>query len=91
MPLRRMLEGRNFDPKAAAVIVKAFNEIIDELYLRTPAERERAARIVIRLAAKEAELDVAKLRDEVVSLLRGERGFYATLPQGEVAMPASTP
>ena len=72
MPLRRILEGRNFDPKAAAVIVEAFNEIIDELYLRGPAERERAARIVIELAAKEAELDVAKLRDEAVDLIRNE-------------------
>ena len=72
MPFRRMLEGRNFDPKAAAVIVEAFNEIIDELYLRSPAERERAARIVIELAAKEAELDVAKLRDDTVRLLRQE-------------------
>ena len=72
MPLRRMLEGRNFDPKAAAVIVEAFNEIIDELYLQSSAERERAARIVIELAAKEAELDVAKLRDDTVRLLRQE-------------------
>jgi hypothetical protein len=73
MPLRPMLEGRNFDSKAAAVIVEAFNEIIDELSLRTPAERERAARIVIQLAAIEAELDVAKLRDDTVRLLRQEK------------------
>ena len=44
MPLRRVLEGRNFGPKAAAVLVEAFNEIIDELDLRTIADRERAAR-----------------------------------------------
>ena len=53
MPLRRMLEGRNFDPKAAAVIVEAFNETIDELDLRSAADREKAARIVIELAAIE--------------------------------------
>ena len=70
--LRRMLEGRNFDSKAAAVLVEAFNEIIDELDLRTIADRERAARIVIELAAKEAELDVAKLRDEAGDLIRNE-------------------
>ena len=60
MPFRRMLEGRNFDPKAAAVLVEAFNEIIDELDLRTPADREKAAKIVIELAVKEANLDVAR-------------------------------
>ncbi len=74
MPFRRMLEGRNFDPKAAAVLVEAFNEIIDELDLRTPADREKAARIVIELAVKEANLDVARLRDEAVSLMRRESG-----------------
>jgi hypothetical protein len=36
MPLKRMLEGRNFDSKAVAIIVQAFNQIIDELDLRTP-------------------------------------------------------
>ena len=64
MPLRRMMEGRNFEPKAAAVLVEAFNEIIDELDLRTLSDRERAARIVIELAASKPTLDVAKLRDE---------------------------
>ena len=64
MPLRRMMEGRNFEPKAAAVLVEAFNEIIDELDLRTRSDRERAARIVIELAASKPTLDVAKLRDE---------------------------
>ena len=39
--LRRMLEGRNFDPKAVAILVEAFEGIVDELYLRTPAERRR--------------------------------------------------
>ena len=70
--LRRMLEGRNFDPKAAAVLVEAFNEVIDELDLRTIADRERTARIVIELAASKPTLDVAKLRDEAVDLMRRE-------------------
>src|ERR1700733_5968084 len=30
--LRRMLEGRNFDPKAVAILVEAFEGIVDELY-----------------------------------------------------------
>ena len=72
MPLRRMMEGRNFEPKAAAVLVEAFNEIIDELDLRTISDRERAARIVIELAASKPTLDVAKLRDEAGDLIRNE-------------------
>ena len=70
--LGRMLKGRNFEPKAAAVLVEAFNEIIDELDLRTPAERVKAAKIVIELAASKPTLDVAKLRDEAVDLIRRE-------------------
>jgi hypothetical protein len=78
MPIKRMLEGRNFSPEAAAILVEAFNEIIDELDLRAVAEREKAARIVIELAASEAELDVAKLRDEGVRQMRreGARGRW---------------
>ena len=72
MPLKRMMEGRNFEPKAAAVLVEAFNEIIDELDLRTLSDRERAARIVIELAASKPTLDVAKLRDEAGDLIRNE-------------------
>jgi hypothetical protein len=73
MPLRRMLEGRNFDPKAAAVIVEAFNEIIDELNLRADADRERAARVVIDLAQARTTLDAAELRNDAVPLIREER------------------
>jgi hypothetical protein len=72
MPIRRMLDERNFDPKAAAILVEALNEIVDELDLRTPAEREKAARIVIELAAGKATLDVARLRVEAVDLMRSE-------------------
>jgi hypothetical protein len=72
MPLKRMLEGRNFDSKAGAIIVQAFNETIGELDLRTPAERVKAAKIVIELAAKEADLDVARLHNETVRLMRDE-------------------
>ena len=72
MSFRRMLEGRNFDPKSAATLVEALNEIVDELYLRSPAERERAARIVIELAAGKTTLDVARLRDEAVRKMRRE-------------------
>ena len=52
MSPRRMLEGRTFDLKAAAALVEAFNGVVAELDLRTLAERERAAKIVIALAAR---------------------------------------
>jgi hypothetical protein len=31
MPIRRMLEGRNFDPKAIAILVEAFDAMVAEL------------------------------------------------------------
>ena len=70
MPLGRMMEERNFDSKSAVILVEAFNEIIDELDLRTIADRERAAKIVVELAASKTALDVAELRDEAVDLIR---------------------
>jgi hypothetical protein len=71
MPIWRMLEGKNFGPKAVAVLVEALNEIVEELDLRTVADRERAARIVIELALGRAILD-AKLRDDAVRIMRKE-------------------
>jgi hypothetical protein len=68
--LRRMLEGRNFDPKAVAILVEAFEGIVDELYLRTPAEREKAATILISLASAQATLDAAELRDKAIASMR---------------------
>ena len=50
MPIRRMLEGRNFTPEAAAILVEAFGGMVEELDLQAAADRERAARIIIRLA-----------------------------------------
>jgi hypothetical protein len=67
-----MLEGRNFDSKSAAILVKAFDGIVDELYLRSPAERDKAARIVIELAAGKATLDATRLRAEAVRLIQNE-------------------
>lgn len=34
MPIKRMLKGRNFSPQSAAILVKAFNDVVDELDLR---------------------------------------------------------
>jgi hypothetical protein len=70
MPIRRILEGRNFDPKAVAILVDAFDALVAELDLRTIAERERVAKIVIGLAAATATLDARNLRDDAVRLIR---------------------
>jgi hypothetical protein len=78
--LRPMLEGRNFDPKAVAILVEAFEGIVDELYLRTPAEREKAATILISLARAQPTLDIAELRDDAVRLMRQETA------QGDAAL-----
>lgn len=72
MPIKRMLKGRNFNPQSAAILVKAFNDIVDELDLRTLADRNRAATIVIRLAASRTVLDVEWLRAEAASTMRNE-------------------
>jgi hypothetical protein len=72
MPIKRMLEGRNFSPESAAILVKAFNGVVADLDLRTVADRERAAKAVIGLAARQSILDVEKLRDEAAGLMRNE-------------------
>ena len=51
MPIKRMLEGRNYDPEPVAILVEAFDAIVAELDLRTIADREKAAKIVIEIAA----------------------------------------
>jgi hypothetical protein len=73
MPLKRLLEeSRNFDPKAAAVLSEAFDGVVAELDLRTNADRERAAKIIIRLALGQNKLDAAKLRDLAVAVAHKE-------------------
>ena len=49
-----------------------FDEIVAALDLRTDADREKAAKIVMRLALGQTELDGAKIRAEVVRLMRKE-------------------
>jgi uncharacterized protein involved in exopolysaccharide biosynthesis len=73
MPLGRMLgDNRSFDPKAVALLLEAFDEVVADLDLRTDADREKAAKIVMRLALGQAELDAAKIRAEVIRLMRRE-------------------
>ena len=79
MPLRRMLhDNRTFDPKAVALLLEAFDEIVAALDLRTDANREKAAKIVMRLAHGQNELDALKIRAEVVLVdAKGRRGAQA--------------
>ena len=73
MPLKRLLdESRAFDPKAVAILVEAFNAIVAELDLRTNADKERAAKIVIRLALAQRSLDAATIRDQAIIAVRKE-------------------
>ena len=85
MPIKRMLEGRNFDLRAAATLVKAFNSVVAELDLRTLADRERAAKIVIQLAAGRTLVEAAELGDEAVSLMRAEHAGVHDLDHCDVA------
>ena len=73
MPLKRMLEeGRSFGPKAVALLLKTFDGIVAELDLRSAADREKAAKIVMRLALGQAHLDGAKRRYDAIGLMRKE-------------------
>ena len=73
MPLKRMLDdNRTFDPKAVALLLEVFDEIVADLNLRIDADRQKAAKIVMRLAHGQTELDAAKIRAEVVRLMRKE-------------------
>jgi len=69
MPLRRLLEeGRSFGPKAVALLLEAFDGIVAEPDLRSAADREKAAKIVMRLALSQAHLDGAELRHDAIGL-----------------------
>jgi hypothetical protein len=73
MPLKRMLDdNRNFDPKAVAILLEAFDGVVTELGLRAPLEKERAAQLIIRLALGQPDLDAAALRDGTAALMRNE-------------------
>lgn len=81
MPLKRMLDDiRNFDPKAVAILSEAFDGVVAELALRPPAERERAAKLIIQLALGQTDLDAAVLRDRTAVLMRNKRGTQHRSP-----------
>jgi hypothetical protein len=74
MPIRRMLEGGAFEPKAAALLIEAFDAVVAELDLRSNADREKAAKIVVRLALGQRSLEAAKIRDQAIIEVRKETG-----------------
>jgi hypothetical protein len=81
MPLKRLLdESRAFDPKAVAVLLEAFDAVVAQLDLRTNSDRERAAKIIIRLAIGQKDLDAAKLRDRAIIAVRKESGTRRRRP-----------
>jgi hypothetical protein len=81
MPLKRLLdESRAFDPKAVAILSEAFAAVVVELDLRTNADKERAAKIIIRLALGQHSLDAAKIRDSAIVALRKEGGMRHRRP-----------
>ena len=61
-----LADNRSFDPKAVALLLEAFDEVVADLDLRTDADREKAAKIVMRLAHGQTEIDGAKIRVEVI-------------------------
>jgi hypothetical protein len=53
--------GGVFDHKSIVLLLEVFDEIIVDLDLRTDADREKAAKIIIRLTRGQADLDATKL------------------------------
>jgi hypothetical protein len=73
LPLKRMLDDNpTFDPRAVALLSKVFDKVVADLDLRNDADREKAAKIVMRLAHGQRDLNAAKIRAEVVRLMRME-------------------
>ena len=70
MALKRTLsESPYFDPEAVAILLEAYDGAVAELGLRTLAEKEQAARIVLGLALGQTDFDVAKLRAGATALM----------------------
>jgi hypothetical protein len=82
MPLKRLLgENRNFDQKAIAILLEAYDGLVAELRLRTIEGRESAARAILQLALGRSDLDVTGLREEAVALMRGaSAGVHCSSP-----------
>ena len=72
MPIRRLLdESGSFDPNSVAVLAEVFHSLVSELAIEAPEDRARAAKVVIRIAHDQSDLDAAKLRADAVAELAG--------------------
>jgi hypothetical protein len=70
MPMQRLLtQSPSFDPKAVSILLETYDGVVAELRLQTPEEKERAAKLIVRLAEGQPDLDVAKLREGVTAIL----------------------
>jgi hypothetical protein len=73
MPLKLILaKSGTFDPKSVAILLEAFDGVVAELALREPAKKEKAAKLIIRLALGQTDLDAEILRNRAVVLMRNE-------------------
>lgn len=73
MPMRRMLEGGSFNSKAIAILLEVFETVTTELDLRDLADRNRAGKIIIRLAQGQPTLNEAQLSDEVIRWMQMDK------------------
>ena len=72
-------QGRVFDPKAIAILVKAFDSVVVDLDLQTISEREKAAKIIMRVGLGQTVLDAVKLREVAIARMRIETCWQTPL------------
>jgi hypothetical protein len=73
-------------PRTIALLLEIFDEIVADLDLRTEAHREKAAKIVVRLAHGQKDFDAEKIRVEVVRLISSVNVRWPWIPSGKKAI-----
>jgi|SRR5271167_4731841 len=79
-PKRLLDESRALGPKAVPILLGAFDAVVAELDLQTTADKERTAKIVIRLALGQKDLVAARLRGSAIIALRRKAGHAVAGP-----------
>jgi hypothetical protein len=83
MPLKRMLsENRSFDPKAIAILLEAYDEVVAQLGLEEIGDKERAAKFIIWIALGQTDLGGDMLRDDVIASMLSETTAVRRLSPG---------
>jgi hypothetical protein len=54
------------------MVLQVFGGLVPELGLRETSDKERAAQLIVEVAADGADVDAASLRDRVGALIRDE-------------------